>query len=270
MRLWLVVVCGVLVGCAGTPERRGRAEGYRLDSASAGCRQSPGLCTAAAGEEAVIPGARAAKVVATAAAAAVTAEVLRLFEEQRDALEQALTECADLARSKVLLELFSGSIPTAEQCKSEVERDAKGRPVTLAMKLGTEMHKVALACAQPKLARLRPGGFSLEPRYLYDPTTGKWSLTSREKEKSLLTDGPLSELKGSLKPDVVIHTDDPRRALAAYDFKFPCADITNIVLWTDYPSGPPHFGRNQEAAYMKALGLTDPPVRIQPRLGTIR
>jgi hypothetical protein len=211
---------------------------------------------------------KAAKVVATAAA--VTAEVLRLFEEQRDALEQALTECADLARSKVLLELFRGSIPTAEQCKSEVERDAKGRPVTLAMKLGTEMHKVALACAQPKLARLRPGGFSLEPRYLYDPTTGKWSLTSREKEQSLLKNGPLSELKGSLVPDIVIHTGDPRRALTAYDFKFPCADITRIVPWADYPQGPPHFGRDQEKAYTKELGLTAAPVRIQPRFGAIR
>ncbi|WP_240360750.1 hypothetical protein [Pyxidicoccus caerfyrddinensis] len=211
---------------------------------------------------------KAAKVVATAAA--VAAEVLRLFEEQRGPLEKALEECADLARSKVLLEQFSGRVPTAEQCRAEVERDAKGRPVTLAMKLGTEMHKVALECAQPKLAKLRPGGFSLEPRYLYDPTTGKWSLTSREKEQSLLTDGPLSELKSSLVPDIVIHTGDPRRALTAYDFKFPCADITRIVPWTDYPPGPPHFGRTQEKAYLKELELTASPVRIQPRLGVIR
>jgi hypothetical protein len=268
MRLWLVVLCGVLAGCAGTPERRGRTEGYRLDSASAGCRQSPTACAAATGREAVTPGMKAAKVVA--AAAAVSAEVLRLFQEQQGPLEKALEECADLARSKVLLEQFGGKIPNAEQCRSEVERDAKGRPVSLAMKLGTEMHKVALECAQPKLAKLRPGGFSLEPRYLYDPTTRKWSLTSREKEQSLLKNGPLSELKGSLVPDIVIHTGDPRQALAAYDFKFPCADITNIVLWTDYPPGPPHFGRNQEEAYMKELGLTASPLRIQPRLGVIR
>jgi hypothetical protein len=268
MRLWLVVLCGVLAGCAGTPERRGRTEGYRLDSASAGCRQSPGLCTAAAGEEAVIPGMKAATVVATAAA--VGAEVLRLFKEQRGPLEKALEECADLARSKVLLEQFGGRIPNAEQCRSEVERDAKGRTVTLAMKLGTEMHKVALECAKTRLEKLRPGGFSLEPRYLHDPTTGRWRLISREKEQSLLKDGPLSELKDSLKPDVVIHTDDPRRALAVYDFKFPCADITSIVSWTDYPPGPPHFGRTQKEAYMKELELTASPVRIQPRLGVIR
>lgn len=269
MRLWLAVVCGVvLVGCAGTPERRGRTEGYRLDSASAGCRQSLTACAAATGKEAVTPGMQAARVVATAAA--VTAEVLRLFKEQQGLLEQALAECADLARSTVLLELLNGKSPTAEQCRAEVERDAKGRPVTLAMKLGTGMHKVARECAQARLEKLRPGRFSLEPRYLYDSTTKKGRLISREKEQSLLKNGPLSELRGSLVPDVVIHSGDPRQALAVYDFKFPCANTEDITRWSNYSPDSPYSGLTQEQAYQRALDLAEPPLRIQPRYGVIR
>lgn len=264
MRPWLCVLCAVLVGCATGPERRS----YRLDSASSGCRQAPALCTAAAGEEAALPGMKAVKVVA--AGAAVAAEVLKLFEEQRDLLEQALAECADLARSKVLLEQFGGRIPTPEQCRAEVERDAKDRPVTLAMKLGTEMHKVALDCTQARLERVRPGGFSLEPRYLYDPTTKKGRLISRDKEQSLLRDGPLGELKGSLVPDVVIHTGDPGRALAIYDFKFPCANTEDIAKWREYPPDSPHGGLNQEQVYKQVLEPANPPLRIQPRYGVIR
>ncbi|WP_241759039.1 hypothetical protein [Pyxidicoccus parkwayensis] len=212
---------------------------------------------------------KAATAVATGVA--VTAEVLRLYREQeRDPLEKALAECADLARSKVLLELFEGKSPTEEQCKAVVERDAKGRPVTLAMKLGTEMHEVARECTQARLGRLRPGGFSLEPRYLYDPATGRWRLVSRAKEQSLLKNGPLSELKGSLVPDVVIHTADPRQALAVYDFKFPCVNIDLQPSWRLYPDDHPLAGLAQNDVYKKALSLTEEPAMISPRLGVIR
>ncbi|WP_240359457.1 hypothetical protein [Pyxidicoccus trucidator] len=142
MRALWVVVCAALVGCAGTPER-GRADGYRLDSLTAGCRVNPARC-AQTGVEALVPGAQGARVLASVGTTG--SAVLRvLTKEQQNLLERALAECADVARSAVLLELFDGKRPTPEQCRTVVGNDAQGKPVTFAMKLGTEMHKVGAA-----------------------------------------------------------------------------------------------------------------------------
>ncbi|HZI13772.1 MAG TPA: hypothetical protein VE153_25565 [Myxococcus sp.] len=167
MRPWLLVAGALLAGCA-----RGRAGRYEFDSATSACRQNPALCARLAGEETVVPMARAAQV---AASAGVTGSVMLrvLRPEDQSVLEKALSECADEARSEVLLRQFQGRSPTAEECREEVEKDAKGNPVTRAMKLGTDMHTVALACAHKRLGALRPGGFSLEPRYRYNPKTQK-------------------------------------------------------------------------------------------------
>ncbi len=257
--LWLLAVGVLLAGCSG-----GRARRYEFDSATSACRQNPALCARLAGEETVVPMARAAQV---AASAGVTGSVvLRVLRpEEQTVLEKALAECADEARSEVLLRLFQGRSPTPEECREEVEKDAKGNAVTRAMKLGTEMHVVALACAYRRLSALRPGGFSLEPRYRYNPKTQKWEPMSRQEERALLEQGRTGELKGSLVPDIVIHTGDPLQVLAIYDFKFPCVSTSEAVAWRRLPGGD-----LQDERYKEALKPAQDPLRIQPRIGVIR
>jgi hypothetical protein len=262
MRTWLGVLCVVLAGCAGTPER-GRAEAYRLDSATAACQRTPSLCARMVGEEALLPGTRVLASVGTAGSAALRV----LTDAQRDLIKETLEECAEQARSVVLLELFEGRIPTPEQCRAEVGKDAKGRPVTLAMKLGTEMHKVARDCAQGSLAALRPGGFTLEPRYRYNRETGQWELLSEAEAQALLRQGRGSELKGTIVPDVVIHPGNPLRALVVYDFKFPCVTPSSHPRWPTYPPGHTYEGQPQDEVYKSVLRPEHGPFQIVPRLG---
>ncbi|HZI13773.1 MAG TPA: hypothetical protein VE153_25570 [Myxococcus sp.] len=88
---------------------------------------------------------------------------------------------------------------------------------------------------------------------------------SRQEEQALLEQGHTGEMKGSLVPDVVIHTGDPLQVLAIYDFKFPCVNTEKRVPWRKLPDG-----RNQEQAYTGALKPAQKPLRIQPRIGVIR
>jgi hypothetical protein len=137
------------------------------------------------------------------AAAGGSAVVRALEKPVADLIEKALAECADLARSEVLLRHrsdFAGPSPTREECKQQV-KDATGRRVTRAMQLGMEMHQVALKCAEEKLARLRPGGFSLEPRYRYDRKSGETQLVSEEAAQALRESGNGGELQGTLVPE---------------------------------------------------------------------
>ncbi|MFP2930780.1 hypothetical protein ACLESO_37400 [Pyxidicoccus sp. 3LG] len=271
LRRWLVTVVagGVLAGCSGTPER-GRPGWYGRDSLTAACQRNPKLCSQAAGEEALLPGA-ARPIQVTASVGTTGSVVVRaLTQEQQSIIEEALEECANDARSVVILRHFPEKGPTPEECNEEVEKIGQKDAVTRAMWLGTEMHEVALACTQERLGRLRPGRFSLEPCYLYDPNTEKWELISREKEQSLARHGPRCELKGSLVPDVVIHTGDPSRALAVYDFKFPCANTSRRASWRTYPEDHPHADRTQDELYSEALSPTQEPRIVMPRMGVIR
>ncbi len=133
------------------------------------------------------------------------------------------------------------------------------------MYLGEEMHRVALACAAAVLSALRPGGFSVEPRYRYEPRTKQWEFMSAETETMLLEEGCYGELKGTLKPDIVIHSGHPLRALAVYDFKFPCFRL-EPGNWCRYSSGP-HQGLTQDGVYEKALHVQ--PFKILPRVGVM-
>ncbi|WAM25384.1 hypothetical protein [Myxococcus sp. NMCA1] len=260
---WMaLVVSGLVAGCAARPER------YGFDSATSACRQNPAVCARMAGEEAVLPGTRAMRVAASIGTAGDAA--LRLMKaEERDAIEEALEACADDARSTVLIALFNGRNPTPEECRSEVTVDAQGRPITLAMQLGTEMHKVALPCAHKWLSELRPGGFRLEPRYRYNPDSGRWEPMREEDVRALLRHGRGSELKGTLVPDVVIHTGSEMQVLAIYDFKFPCVTPTRPSNWPRYPKGHPHEGQQQDAMYQRALKPKQAPLQVTPRMGTL-
>jgi hypothetical protein len=135
------------------------------------------------------------------------------------------------------------------------------------MRLGIEMHEVARKCAEERLSRVRPGGFSLDQRYRPDMDTGQKELVSTEKEQALEESGNGGELKGTLKPDVVIHQGDPLNALVVYDFKFPCVNSDSIPEWSQYPDGHPFAGFSQGEMYQKFIAPLI--ARIIPRLGVV-
>ncbi|WAS83898.1 MULTISPECIES: hypothetical protein [unclassified Corallococcus] len=204
------------------------------------------------------------RTVATAGSSAAAA-VKILDAALKQQVQEALKECADKARTEVILANFGTRSPTPLECREQV-RDAQGRSVTRAMKLGDDMHRVAFMCAEEKLNKLRPGGFSLEPTYLYDLDSGKITWLSPVEVARIRQRGSLGELKGSLVPDVVLHAGDPAQVQAVYDFKFPCADITRRAEWRKYPEGHPYFGSDQGAMYLQAFSLEEV-MLVQPYLG---
>ena len=257
------VACSTSSGVA-----RGGRYGYD-NSVSAACRQNPAQCAALSGKE-------LAEVGITVASVGSALQVLDNLT--RGSIEQALVECADLARSEVLLRYpttFKGPAPDLNEC-NEWTVDAQGNSVTWAMRLGTEMHEVAAQCAEERLDKLRPGGFSLESRYRYDSRTGQWKQVSPEQERALVESGNQGELRGTLKPDVVLHTGNPSNVLVIYDFKFPCVnprDYKALTNWDTYPTGHPYQGRTQKWMYRQLLGPNDLSgqniARIVPRWGVI-
>jgi hypothetical protein len=253
----------LLAGCAteralNVPSHYGQASPVPvggIDSPSAACRHSLSACAALYGKE-------------IASAGAVVKLVLDVTT--RASIEQALTECADTARSEVLLRHqgdFEELSPTWDEC-NEPAKNAKRKGVTWAMHLGTEMHEEALECVGERLDKLRPGGFSLEQRYRYDRRTGRKKLVSPEEERLLEETGNGGELLGTLVPDVVIHMGDPLDVQAIYDFKFPCVNIDTVSDWNVYPRGHPYQYSGQGKMYHEALGVM--PARVVPRLGIIR
>jgi hypothetical protein len=136
------------------------------------------------------------------------------------------------------------------------------------MQLGREQHELALRCAAEKLSKLKPGGYSLTPRYRYDSDTGRTEFIPREVVEELLRQGRGDELRGTLEPDIVISKESPRHVQAVYDFKFPCRNTDQPSPWREYPEGHPHAGENQGDLYWNALRVK--PARVQPHVGVIR
>ncbi|NMO20694.1 hypothetical protein [Pyxidicoccus fallax] len=259
---WMVL----MVACAGTPDRSPRGP-YRLDSATQACTKRPELCARMVGEEALVPTARTVGVVASAAKTGVV--VLRVLDvATRDRVEEALVNCAEYARSKVLLDHLNGVPPTAKQCGEFVEDPASGRRITRAMLLGCLMHEEALACTREALDERLPRRFSLEQRYRYDPASGAVHPVSAEEAHSLLRRGCGYELKGTLVPDVVIHLGEPHQVQSIYDFKFPCVSSDDIPRWREYEAGHPYYPFNQGNMYEKAFGSEV--FRVVPRIGIVR
>lgn len=260
MALMLQAACTTPVGAQ-------RGDSYSYDnSVSAACRQNPANCPALAGKEAATE-----RVWQAGTAVASVAAVLAVLDnEARISIEEALKYCADMARSEVLLRYptaFKGPAPDASECNQSTV-DAQGRRVTWAMRLGTEMHEVARQCAEEELNKLRPGGFSLEQRYRYDMRTGSKQPISAAEERALVESGNQAELKGTLKPDVVIHSGLPLDVQAVYDFKFPCVKLDEAPRWTEYAEGHPYSGKSQKDMY--EMAFDSPVARIMPRLGVIR
>jgi hypothetical protein len=257
----LFALCLLIVGClalgACVPGMQLQAPLLSgIDSPSAICRNSLSGCLALYGKEVDSAG-----LVLNAV----------LAHQERADLERALTECADLARSEVLLRHqgdFQQLSPTAEEC-NQLAKGARRRGTTWAQQLGVEMHEAALGCTEARLNALRPGRFSREPRYRYDSRVQQWKQVSKQEERALEESGNRGELRGSLVPDVVIHSGDPLHAQAVYDFKFPCVNTDSAPTWDKYPSGHLYEGRTPKAMY-ELLFTNVKILRIVPRLGVVQ
>ena len=261
---WVLTCCVLLSACV-SPSGRIHSGRYAFDTATSVCRQTPAHCAALLGREAAL---KPVQAVATAGAT-VNAALQVLDAKTKADVEEALKECANLARTEVLDRHrgdFAGPTPTEAECKQAV-LDKAGKSVTWAMLLGEEMHQVALQCTQGRLDTLRPGGYSLEPCYRYNRPAGQISLVPPEERLALLCDGRGSELRGTLRPDVVLHTGDPLRVLAVFDFKFPCVNAGGPPRWNTYPRGHAYHGETQGNLYKEALGPV--PRRIVPRWGVL-
>jgi len=251
VRRWggLVAGCLLLGACASTPGREA-PRSYALDSLRASCLKNPFYCaTASGGEVATGPVQTVGAAVASAAAVGHA-----LSPETKTSSREVLKECANNARTEVLSRhkgAFKGLVPKAAECKA-MTVDAGGRSVTWAIRLGLEMHEVALACAQAKLSGMGLK-FSLEPRYRFNRETKEKSLISPEEKAELLRQGG-EKLKGTLEPDLVIHTGDPLQVLAVYDFKFRCVDFDTAPTWREYPLGHVYEGSTQGDIYREAFG----------------
>ncbi len=260
-RLWWVLVGGMLLGaCAGMPGR-GVPSHYAQDSLSARCLRNPLYCPTATGRE-VVTG----PVQTVVTAVASTAAVWKLWDDATKlSIKRAMELCADTARTEVLLRhsgTFKSPVPDAGECKSLTV--VEGRSVTWAMRLGLEMHEAALRCAERELNQIRPGGFSLKPRYRFNRATGEKSLIGPEEKAALLRQGG-EGLKGTLEPDVVIHTGNPLLVRAVFDFKFRCVDFGKEPDWRRYPAGHRYAGESQGKIYKEAFG--DVVELIGPRKG---
>lgn len=270
-REWRLVAtlgaCVFLVACVGG---RHASRQYRLDTVSAACAKNPASCPPVAGQSAAAATTTVSgSLVGTAAAGGLLIQPdAELDDETTAAIGTALAQCADEARSEVMLKHFKDGRPTREECEEVVDVDRKGQHITRAMQLGVEQHEVALRCAAEKLSKLKPGGFSLTPRYRFNPRTGTTEYIPPEVVEELLRQGRGDELKGTLEPDIVIHDGSPRRVQDVYDYKFPCVNTDRRLPWREYPEGHPSGGRNQGDVYLKALGR--PPARVQPRVGVYR
>ncbi len=278
----MVALCASLLvaGCsASRPGARGQYEQAK-DSATQSSLSRPELAVPQAGEKLpVVPALRppvplrppTPPVAGALGAAGVLGGQAAINESEsldaglRERIEEALAQCADKARADVMDEHFRGRRPTARECAEQVGTDSVGKPITLAMKLGVEQHRVALSCVDEALRKLKPGGFSLSPRYRYDASTGKVEFIPRETVQELLSQGRGAELRGTLEPDVVIHKGAPHKVQGVYDYKFPCVNTSNRSSWREYPEGHVHGARNQEELYKNALKVT--PLRVQPYLG---
>ncbi|WP_233582570.1 hypothetical protein [Corallococcus sp. CA053C] len=182
-------------------------------------------------------------------------------------LEQRLVECAVRAERRGNALFFHDRPPTRAECSEVVEQDACGKPVTRAMQLGRRKHVLALECAREVLEALWPAPFSIEQRYRYYPHAKVVETISREKEARLIAEDCTGELRGTIKPDLVLHADrNLLKAALILDFKFPCPE-TNQAEWTKYGRNSVYFGQKQGDLYREALDGRA--LMISPREGVV-
>jgi hypothetical protein len=272
--LLLVVLCAsLLVACSASRQNAPGQYAQSRDSATNAAMTNRALSTPQIGEKMPVvpmPGPVRGPVVGALAAAAAGGEAIidasqSLDSDLLDRIDEALEECADMARAEVMLKHFKNRGPTHKECSEEVGRDSRGAPITRAMQLGVEQHRVALRCVEEKLSKLKPGGFSLSPRYRYDSATGRTEFIPRETVQELLRQGKSAELKGTLEPDIVIHEGAPQQVQAVYDYKFPCVNTDQWSSWRKFPERRADRVVDQGDLYELALKVK--PRLVQPHLG---
>ncbi|WP_367616458.1 hypothetical protein [Corallococcus exercitus] len=213
----------------------------------------------------------ATRAMASPLVRAIPPAVLALMQENHDAdeLEKQLAACAVQAEQLGNTRYFHGRPPTRQECAEVVETDRCGKPVTRAMQLGKQKHVLALQCAEQVLKALWPAPFSIEQRYRYYPNARMVETVSRKEEARLIAEGCTEELRGTLKPDLVLHGDrNLLKAALTLDFKFPCPD-SNRPQWTRYGRSSPYADDLQGSVYEKALGgkalLISPAKGVSPQ-----
>lgn len=188
------------------------------------------------------------------------------FKKLQAELDKLMEECAERAEQLVDSTRPKGEILDSARCNEVVGKDSDGKPVTRAMQLGTSKHEEAFKCVEKVLGNLVPGLFSLEQRYRYDRETGKLETVSKEEEQQLLRRGRKHELKGTIQPDVVVHSGNPLMVRIVYDFKFPCVKNTPPT-WSIY-TRPPYQDLTQGEVYKEAFKVT--PARVSPGKKALR
>ncbi|MGE6760082.1 hypothetical protein ACQKGO_18860 [Corallococcus interemptor] len=183
--------------------------------------------------------------------------LMGLMQQEHDAdeLEKELAACAVQAEQVGNARYFEDRPPTRQECTEVVEKDRCGNPVTRAMFLGRQKHVLALQCAEQVLKKLWPAPFSIEQRYRYYPNARMVESISKEKEARLLADGCTDELRGTIKPDIVLHENRTQllKSVLTLDFKFPCPG-SNEPQWTRYGMNSPYATQTQRDIYEQALG----------------
>ncbi|WP_233587530.1 hypothetical protein [Corallococcus sp. CA049B] len=252
------MVCALLTGCAGG-SRHGDLR--FVDTETAGKARHAAYVAEQASARA------ATQAMASPMVRAIPPAVLALMQQDHDAdeLEEQLVACAVQAEQLGNARYFENRPPTRQECAEVVEQDRCGKPVTRAMQLGKQKHVLALQCAEEVLKELWPAPFSIEQRYRYYPNARFLETISRAKEAQLIADGCTDELRGTIKPDIVLHGDrNLLKSALTLDFKFPCPD-SNLPKWTEYGPSSPYIGMNQGEVYKAALG--GPALLISPGNG---
>ncbi|RYZ41580.1 MAG: hypothetical protein EOO71_11500 [Myxococcaceae bacterium] len=247
MPLW-ATACALLAACASGPQRSGHGD-LQLDTHTVGnARHAAVLAQEVAASNAT----RAAASTLIRHVPAVMA--LMQSHNAVGELEERLAACAVHAEEQGNALFFNKRPPTQEECRERVEWDECGKPVTRAMWLGQQKHVLALECAREVLDELWPAPYSIEQRYRVYLNAGFVETISPEKEANIIARGCTEELRGTIKPDLVLHADrNLLKAALTLDFKFPCPD-TNTPQWAEYGKSSPYAGLTQGTVYKKALG----------------
>lgn len=250
MHTGLLLVSGLLAACATPSSGRPSRGALRLDTESAARLRYGTALSSSTGT--------AATASVTTASTFIRLAPLLLTVLKSDGkvneLQRQLEECAKRAEREVNFPLFGNRAPTREECGEEVEVDGCPEPLTRAMLLGRKKHELALACAREVLQQLWPAPFSIEQRYRYYPFSRLLETITPEKERQLIADGCTDKLRGTIKPDLVLHSDyNLLKAALVIDFKFPCPP-TNPPQWRKYYSPSPYVGSDQGKIYEEAFG----------------
>ncbi|WP_233166427.1 hypothetical protein [Archangium sp. Cb G35] len=109
----------------------------------------------------------------------------------------------------------------------------------------------------PALVTSSPGSgpppFSIEQRYRYYRHSHILETISRKQEQQFIEEGCTHKLRGTIKPDIVLHSDyNLLGAALIIDLKFPCPS-SNDPTWRSYGRNSAYDGLTQGQVYQQAL-----------------